>query len=172
MSATYLFDLERDDNGTFLATCPAFPEITTFVDDVGDLFLIGLGAIEEAIAARIARGEDIPKSASPSEIKTCFVAGDGGSARAWVKLPHQTTLKVMLYGLIRSEGLTRAELARRLDWNRESVDRLFRLDHSTRLSQFDAAFRELGQDIEVSLVPVRPTRDAAPAAPQKAVGTV
>jgi addiction module HigA family antidote len=30
---------------------------------------------------------------------------------------------------------------RRLNWKRESVDRLFRLNHATRLEQFDAAFR-------------------------------
>jgi hypothetical protein len=30
----------------------------------------------------------------------------------------------------REAGLTRAELMRRLGWNRESVDRLFRLGHA------------------------------------------
>lgn len=153
MSATYLFDLEKDDNGTFLATCRAFPEVTTFVDEVGELLLVGVGAIEEAIAARIASGQDIPPPAGPEEVKTCFRAEDGNTGRAWVKLPHQTTLKVLLYTLLRSEGMTRAELARRLDWNRESVDRLFRLDHSNRIAQFDAAFRELGHDLQVSLSP-------------------
>jgi hypothetical protein len=44
-----------------------------------------------------------------------------------------TALKVSLYRSLREAGLTRAELMRRLGWNRESVDRLFRLDHASRL---------------------------------------
>jgi hypothetical protein len=38
-----------------------------------------------------------------------------------------------------------------LDWKRESVDRLFRLNHATRLEQFDAAFRALGRRVEISV---------------------
>jgi antitoxin HicB len=40
---------------------------------------------------------------------------------------------------------------RRLKWNRESVDRLFRLDHALRLDQLDAAFHVLGRKIDVSI---------------------
>jgi antitoxin HicB len=48
-------------------------------------------------------------------------------------------------------NITRAELARRLNWKRESVDRLFRLNHVTRLEQFVAAFRALGHRVEISV---------------------
>ena len=51
-----------------------------------------------------------------------------------VILPMQTSLKVELYRLLTRENVTRAELMRRLNWKRESVDRLFRLNHATRLS--------------------------------------
>ncbi|HEX5865323.1 MAG TPA: hypothetical protein VF014_13885 [Casimicrobiaceae bacterium] len=50
-----------------------------------------------------------------------------------------------MYRALRSAGLTRADLQRRLGWNRESVDRLFRLDHNSRLQQIEAAFRALGR---------------------------
>ena len=40
---------------------------------------------------------------------------------------------------------------RRLNWKRESVDRLFRLNHATRLEQFDAAFRALGRQVELAI---------------------
>jgi antitoxin HicB len=42
-------------------------------------------------------------------------------------------------------------LARRLNWNRESVDRLFRLDHNSRLDQIEAAFRVLGRNIDIQV---------------------
>ena len=46
-----------------------------------------------------------------------------------------------LYMICSRRGVSRAELARRLEWHREQVDRLFRLDHKSRLDQMEAAFR-------------------------------
>jgi antitoxin HicB len=74
-----------------------------------------------------------------------------GKRRILVTLPMQTSLKVELYRLVTQENITRAELMRRLNWKRESVDRLFRLNHATRLEQFDAAFRALGRQVEISV---------------------
>ena len=72
----------------------------------------------------------------------------GGRA---VALPLMTALKVSLYRSLREAGFTRAELMRRLGWNRESVDRLFRLDHASRLDQLEAAFKALGRTVDVSI---------------------
>jgi antitoxin HicB len=132
----YRIELTPDDNGTFLVTCPAIPEVTTFADDEAEAFVHACHAIEEAIAARIAGGRDIP---SPDGDK------DG------VSLPMLSELKALLYSAARNDRVTRAELARRLGWNRESVDRLFRLDHASRLSQMEAAFKALGLAVRIKL---------------------
>ena len=78
---TYPIKLEEDD-GTTIATSPDFPELTTFGDDRDEAIARAVGALEEAIAARIHDGREIP---SPS----------GGDTRA--TLPALTTVKVMLY---------------------------------------------------------------------------
>jgi antitoxin HicB len=133
----YRIKLEPDDNGTFLVTCPSLPEVTTFGDSESDATQHAVGAIEEAIAARMASGEDVP-------------AGHQRGPRL-VRFPALTVLKVELYRQLRDAGITRAELARRLGWKRESVDRLFRLDHASRLEQIEAAFGALGQAVSVSV---------------------
>ncbi len=133
----YRIKIEPDDNGTLLVTCPAFLEVTTFGDDEADAMRRAVGAIEEAIAARMADGEDVPE-------------GHQRGPRL-VRLPALTVLKVELYRQLREVGMTRAELARRLGWKRESVDRLFRLDHASRLEQLEAAFAALGQAVSVSV---------------------
>ena len=92
---------------------------------------------KEVMAARMADGREVP--------------GPKGRSRVLVILPMQTSLKVELYRLLTQEKVTRAELMRRLNWKRESVDRLFRLNHATRLEQFDAAFRALGHQVEISV---------------------
>ncbi|MGA2312539.1 MAG: type II toxin-antitoxin system HicB family antitoxin [Xanthobacteraceae bacterium] len=133
----YRIKIEPDDNGTLLVACPALPEVTTFGDDEADAMRRAVGALEEAIAARMADGEDVPE-------------GHQRGPRL-VRLPALTVLKVELYRQLRAAGMTRAELARRLGWKRESVDRLFRLDHASRLQQLEAAFAALGQAVSVSV---------------------
>jgi antitoxin HicB len=137
MMLGYRIKIEPDDNGTLLVTCPALPEVTTFGDGEADATRRAVGAIEEAIAARMADGEDVPE-------------GHQRGPRL-VRLPALTVLKVELYRRLREAGMTRAELARRLGWKRESVDRLFRLDHASRLEQLEAAFGALGQAVSVSV---------------------
>jgi antitoxin HicB len=131
----YQIKLTPDDNGTLLVTCPALPEVTTFGETRADANAKAINAIEEALAARISRGQDIPAGAVPG-------------ARQVVRLPLLTSMKVMLYVRALRSGVTRAELARRLDWHREQVDRLFRLDHYSRVDQIEAAFRALGAEID------------------------
>jgi predicted RNase H-like HicB family nuclease len=55
--------LTPDENGTLLASCPDLPEVTTFGEDEEDAIQRAADAIEEALAARIARREDIPAPA-------------------------------------------------------------------------------------------------------------
>jgi antitoxin HicB len=75
-----------------------------------------------------------------------------------VKLPILIALKVQLYIMLRESGITRAELSRRLGWHREQVDRLFRLDHASRLDRLEAAFKALHRELDVEI------RDASIAA--------
>jgi D-serine deaminase-like pyridoxal phosphate-dependent protein len=46
--------------------------------------------------------------------------------------------------------------ARRLNWHREQVDRLFRLDHESKVEQIEAAFAALNleADVEVEIGPM------------------
>jgi len=88
MTARYLIKLEPDDNDTLLVTCPALPEVATFGEDEADALRHATNAIEEAIAARIADGLDIPAPASRAR------------GRA-VALPLMAALKVSLYRSLR-----------------------------------------------------------------------
>ena len=105
----YLIDIELDTDGSLLATCKAFPELTTFGKDKAQVWKNALGALEEAIAARIDDGDPLPAPATEAQIKR--------HKGVWVKLPLMTSLKCMLYSALREAGMNRAELARRLDWH-------------------------------------------------------
>jgi len=139
----YRIDLTEDDNGTFLVTCPQLPIVATFGETIAEARMHAVDAIETALASMIDDGEVIPVQ--------------DGKAGERIALPLLTALKVNLYWALRSSGMTRAELARRLGWNRESVDRLFRLDHRSRLEQIEAALAVLDRSIDFT---VRDTKAA------------
>ena len=130
----YPITLEEDD-GAVLATSPDFPELTTFGDDREDAVTRAVEALEEAIAARIHDRRDIP---SPSR------------GAAYAVLPTLISVKVMLYQCMKDQGITKAELARRLGWHLPQVDRVLDVQHRSWLDQIDAALGAIGQQLHVS----------------------
>ena len=137
----YPLKVEKDDNGTWLITCPDIPEVTTFAEREDEIERRALDAIEEALAARISDSNDVPAP------RQTFHGRHG------VRLPLLTALKVNLYRTLRAskEVPTRAELARRMKKPREQVDRLFRLDHHSRTDQIESAFRALRKKIDIKV---------------------
>ena len=130
---SYPIKLEEDD-GTMMATSPDFPELTTFGDDRDEAIARAVGALGEAIAARIHDGRDIPP---PSK----------GNTRA--TLPTLTAIKVTLYRDMREQGIGKAELARRLGWHLPQVDRVLDVQHRSRLDRMEAALMAVGRRLEV-----------------------
>lgn len=136
----YRIVLEVDDNDTLLVTCPDIPGVVTYGETREAARAHALDAVETFIASLIADGETVPRPRRTRQLRRNELL---------VKLPSLTALKLELYWALKDAGITRAELMRRLGWNRESVDRLFRLDHASRLDQIEAAFRALGKSIDL-----------------------
>jgi len=149
----YKVKLEPDDNDTLLVTCPDLPGVVTYGETRQAALAHAVDAIEEWIASLIGDGLAVPR---PKHRATKTRVNALMSTRlkrdeAIVRLPALTALKTELYWAVQDAGITRAELMRRLGWNRESVDRLFRLDHASRLEQIEAAFGALGRSVDVSI---------------------
>ena len=134
---SYPVTLTPDDNDTFLVRSPDFPELTTFGETRDDALMYAAGAFAEAIACRIADREDLP---TPSR------------GRTRVTLSTQIATKVYLYQAMRQEGVTKAELSRRLHCSATHVDRLLKLGHASRMDQLDAAFNAVGRRLAIESV--------------------
>jgi antitoxin HicB len=141
MHLAYDIKIEPDDNGTYLVTCPDLPEVTTFGESEADVLKRAHAAIEEALAARIADGLEIPLPRK-------------NTSRAF-RLPSSSFLKVLLYLEAKHAGISRAEIARRLGWHRNSVDRLFQLDHASKLDQIEKAFGAINRTLELEIEDAR-----------------
>ena len=65
--------------------------------------------------------------------------------------PALAGVKMELYRELKSSGVRKAELARRLGISRGNMDRLFDLHHSTRLELLEAAFAVLGRRLSIGV---------------------
>lgn len=107
---SYTVDLEPDD-GTVLVSSAEFPELTTYGEDKDEAMLRAKDALEEAIAARIDTGADMP---APS------------SGRHRIALSPLMATKVVLYQKMRRQqvgmsehcGLGANERGKAMNWKR------------------------------------------------------
>ena len=67
--------------------------------------------------------------------------------RVVVFLDPIPSLKLSIYQAMRADGVTRAELARRLGWKWPQVDRLIDLRYNSRFDQLETAIKALGRRI-------------------------
>ena len=67
-------------------------------------------------------------------------------------MPALASAKVLLANEMVSQGVRKAELARRLNVHMPQVDRLVNLRHSSKLESIEQAFHMLGKNIEIRVV--------------------
>ena len=68
-----------------------------------------------------------------------------------VSLSALQSAKAELYMAFRASGIKKAELARRIGISKTNIERLFDLDHASRLDQIEDAFRVIGKKLEVTI---------------------
>ena len=134
------------DSG-FIVTFVDVPEAITQGDDVPEALHQAADCLEEAIAGRIRRREDIPE---PSPVQAGQYA---------VAVPAQTAAKAALYVALRQMQLTQVELAARLQCDEKEVRRLLDPRHASKLSRLEAALALLGQQIVIGAHPVSREED-------------
>ena len=141
--------LKTDTNGTILVTFPDVPEAITFGADPTDAVRRGTEALEAALSIYIDRSRELPK---PSALTS--------KNEILVTLPALDEAKLAVYSAMKRSGVSKAELARRLGWQKSQVTRVLDLNHDSRLDQIEAVLRALGRRLEVR---VRDIRERVPA---------
>ena len=68
----------KEDGDTVMATSPDFPELTTFGDGKDEALARASDALEEAIAARIYAGQEIPSPSQGDDWVTLTTLNPGG----------------------------------------------------------------------------------------------
>jgi len=137
---TYAMKLTPDKHeGGYVVTCRDFPEAITQGDTIDEAVAEAADALEEAIAARIDDGREIP---TPSAAKR---------GERFVSVPPSMALKAAVYLAVREAGISTSEFARRMRLDEKEARRILDPHHPTKLPRIEAALSVLGRHVKLSL---------------------
>lgn len=130
--------LDKDDGG-YVVICRDLPEAITQGETIEEALIEAADCLEEAIAARIDDGRDIPM---PSESRR--------GERA-VSVPPSMAFKAAVYLAVREAGISNSEFARRMHLDEKEARRILDPHHPTKLPRIEAALSALGRRVELTL---------------------
>src|SRR5688572_10257970 len=127
----FAITLTRDDEGRIEVACPDVPDARAVGEYEADALVQARQALMDVLAGCIRDRRPIPRPVR--------------AGRRRVSVPILAQIKIGVYEAMRESHVTRAELARRLEWHRPQVDRLLDLGHASKLEQLEAALGVLGK---------------------------
>jgi antitoxin HicB len=138
-TASYPASFLREDNGKgFHVRFPDLPEALTGGDDINDAFWQAADCLAEAIAGRIARGNEIPLPSKPKR------------GQRLIGVPLDLAPKLALYLAMRERRIPNTELAKRLGVSESVVRRMLNPKHQAKPERIQAALAALGKRIVVT----------------------
>jgi antitoxin HicB len=140
MILAYPAVFQAEPDGGYVVRFPDLPFGTTQGNSRDQAMAMAEDALQCVLWDLIRKREEIPE---PKQRK--------GRNVELVKLPSLLAPKVELYRLLRSAGISKQELARRLGVHGPQVDRLLDLRHVSKFDQLDTAFRVLGKKLVVEV---------------------
>ena len=135
----YAVKLTPDKGGGFVVRFRDLPEAITQGDTLKEALAEAADCLEEAIAARIDDGREIP---APSTAKR---------GERVVSVPHSMALKAAVYLAVREAGISNSELARRMRLDEKEARRILDPHHPTKLPRIEAALAALGRHVKLEL---------------------
>lgn len=135
---------EPAEEGGFVVTFPDFDFGVTQGDTEAEALDMAADALALIIESYVEQSKALPNP----------VQRRGRKYRP-IRLPAMQAMKAELYRQFLASGMRKVELARRLGVPKTVIDRLFDLNHHSRLNQIEAAFRALGKELAIEV------RDAA-----------
>lgn len=130
---------EPEDKG-FVVTFPDIPEAITEGNTAAEAMEYAVDALQTILSEYINRRLEIPQ---PKRAR-------GKNVRL-VNLPALAEAKIGLYRSMRAKNVRKADLARRIGWQKSQVDRLLDLKHASRLDQIETALKALDKRLTVQV---------------------
>lgn len=135
----YPATLTKDEDGRYLVKFPDLPEAHTDGVTKEEALKEAMDCLTQALFFRMKRKKEIP---TPSQVK---------KGMAGVVPEPDISLKAALYMAMSKEGITAAELARRLITNHKEARRIIDPAHKTKLPRIAQALALVGREVVVGI---------------------
>ncbi len=129
---------DRKDGG-YVVTFRDLPEAITQGADMKHALSEAEGALQAAIEGRIEDGLDIPEPSQPKR------------GEKPIATPITTALKAAVYVAMTDEGISKSELARRMEVDEKEARRLLDPRYPTKVPTLERALAALGRRAEIEV---------------------
>ena len=137
---TYSAKLTGDrKHGGYVVSFRDLPEAITQGDTIEEARSEAEGALQAAIAGRIEDDMEIPAPSVPKR------------GERPVATPVTTALKAAVYIALREQGVSKSELARRMNVNEKEARRMLDPRHPTKVPTLERALAALGRRAEIEV---------------------
>ncbi len=137
-TASYPAGFHPEESGKgYWVNFPDLPEVLTGGDDLQDAIRQAADCLAEAIAGRIARGNEIPVPSKPKR------------GQRLVGVPLYLAPKLALYLAMRENAVTRTSLAKKLGVSETVVRRMLNPKDAAKPDKIQAALAQLGKRLVV-----------------------
>jgi len=133
----YPAQLDAEQDGGYVVTFADFGIGVTQGDTREEALEQAADLLETMVANYMAEGWDLP---APSPV----------AGRPLVRLAPLVAAKAEVYRAMRAQGISKAELARRIGVSPQQAQRLFDIHHASRLDQIESALAALGRRLIVT----------------------
>jgi antitoxin HicB len=125
--------------GGFTVTFPDLPEAITQGEDRLDALNQAADCLEEAIAGRVRRGDEIPTASKTKASQTV------------VFVPPLMAAKAALYLAMREAKMSNVKLAKQIGCDEKDVRRMLDPRHNSRITALQTALAALGKKIVLAV---------------------
>ena len=125
--------------GGWVISCRDLPEVVSQAEESENRTEVAEGALQAAIEGRILADMEIPKPSAPKK------------GEELVAVPLETAAKAALYSTVREQGITKTQLAKKMDVNEKEARRLLDPRHSSKLPRIAQALHALGKRLQVAV---------------------
>jgi antitoxin HicB len=132
------FEPDLDDGG-FVVTLPGLPGVTQG-ENLEEAESMAADLILSIFMFCIEEEKDLPQ---PGKHR--------GKHIRQITIPALYAMKAELYTAFRKSGIRKAELARRMGISKTNIDRLFDMNHKSRVDLLESAFRALGKELTITV---------------------
>ena len=138
MRYSYPIDLHKEREGGFSVTFPDFDEAFTDGETFAEAVAEAADCLEEALAGRIVRREDIPV---PSPVKGRPAVVPGAVLAA----------KTALYEALREQRLSNSAFAAAMGIQESEIRRMLDPRHATKISRLEEALAQFGKRLVITV---------------------